>query len=292
MIGVGRLARENRSLLPGRVPLPLCQLLERLAQMGQKEVPDRTIGLDHLQGIVKGDVADNRYTSSSLPLRYAGVFPDTNLPRRLLGDALKDLWLEVEASVGEIEDSTDWTRIFGSTVSHRMPEDFLALFEPQVTKVMNRFLSPLSGVANRLSRLNSLGTRRVRQSRANEVRRGERFADAKRLSESDRFLKCSLFKSWPRIEMEPGAMSNEFRTLAEVDADGLACHFGAPGSLVGITRKKEQNNAVAFLPGASTSSPIPRDLAVLRMRCAPSCFEREGSGGVVRSLPPHRRDTP
>lgn len=139
-------------LSAGSASLPLRQLFDRLAQMGQEEVLDRTINLGHLQVIVNGDVADNRYMR--VPPSLFGIqvyFADRNLPRLLLGDALKDVWLEEEASVGEIEDSTDRTRIFGSTVSHRVPENFLAFFEPRMAKLMNHFFTPLSGVANGLS---------------------------------------------------------------------------------------------------------------------------------------------
>jgi hypothetical protein len=54
------LDRDRNSLL-GSASLPLGQLLERLAQMSQEEVLDRTISLGHLQVIVNGDVANNRY---------------------------------------------------------------------------------------------------------------------------------------------------------------------------------------------------------------------------------------
>ena len=106
-----------RFIRPGRVTLPLRQLLERLTQMDQEEVLDRAIGLDHLQVIVNGDVPDNRYLR--VPPSLFGVqlyFGDRNLPRRLLGGTLKGVWLEEKASVGEIEDSTDrtaYSRIHG-----------------------------------------------------------------------------------------------------------------------------------------------------------------------------------
>jgi hypothetical protein len=56
-----RLLDRDRYSLPGSVSLPLRQLLERLAQMGQEEILDRTISLGHLQVIVNGDITDNRY---------------------------------------------------------------------------------------------------------------------------------------------------------------------------------------------------------------------------------------
>ena len=81
--------------------------------MSQEEVLDRTVSLDHLQVIVNGNVADDRYMR--VPPSLLGIqlyFADRNLPHVLLGGALEDVWLEEKASVCEIEDSTDGTRDF------------------------------------------------------------------------------------------------------------------------------------------------------------------------------------